>query len=331
MPSEITPTPPKYLQEEETLPLELKNIISTLPKEKGWLASRLYLYQGFWYPVRHLGGVINCQNLFRPNETDIFLSTTPKSGTTWLKALVFTLTNRKTHPVTKNHPLITKNPHDLVPFLEIKLFVDNQVPDLSSLASPRLFSTHLPFNSLPEPVKLNPGCKIVYLCRNPKDIFVSLWHFTNSLKPQDTKTNSIEDVFDMFCRGVTLFGPVWDHVLEYWKQSQEKPDRVYFLKFEDVKEKPGECIRGLAGFLGCPFSEGEEESGLVDDILRMCSFEHLRALEINKNGKLSSGEENKAFFRRGVVGDWKNYLSDEMADKIDGISKEKLGGSGLIV
>ncbi|GFP95312.1 cytosolic sulfotransferase 5 [Phtheirospermum japonicum] len=272
MPSEITP---KYLQEEETLPQELKNIISTLPKEKGWLASHLYRYQGFWYPARHLGGVINCQNLFQPNETDVFLSTTPKSGTTWLKALVFTLTNRKTHPIAKNHPL--------------------------------LFSTHLPFNSLPEPIKQSPGCKVVYLCRNPKDIFVSLWHFTNSLKPQEAKTNSIEDVFDMFCRGVSLFGPLWDHVLEYWKQ------------------------RGLAVFLGCPFSEGEEESGLADEILRLCSFDNLRALDINKNGKLSSGEENKAFFRRGVVGDWKNYLSAEMVEKIDGITKDKFGGSGLIV
>ncbi|KAL6570965.1 hypothetical protein OROGR_000515 [Orobanche gracilis] len=331
MPTEITQTPPKYLQQEETLPQEFKNTISTLPKQKGWLASHLYQYQGFWYPARHLHGVINCQKHFKIQDSDIFLVTTPKSGTTWLKALVFTLTNRKTHPVSENHPLITNNPHDLVPFLEIKLFIDNQIPDLSSTSSPRLFSTHLPFVSLPERVRRDPGHKIVYLCRNPKDILVSLWHFTNSLKHRDAKANSFDEVFDMFCRGISLFGPFWDHVLDYWKKSRENPDRVFFLKFEDMKETPGCVIRRMAGFLGCPFGEGEEESGLVDEILKMCSFDHLRGLEVNKNGKLSSGEENKAFFRRGVVGDWKNYLGDDMAERIDRITREKFNGTSLIM
>ncbi|KAK6157770.1 hypothetical protein DH2020_012018 [Rehmannia glutinosa] len=286
---------------------------------------------GFWYPVRHLQGVISCQNHFQLQQSDIFLVTTPKSGTTWLKAIIFALTNRNRHPIAKNHPLLTNNPHDLVPFLEIKLYVDNQIPDFSSFSTPRLFSTHLPHTSLPEPVQESSACKIVYLCRNPKDIFVSLWHFTNRLKPQETKTNSIAEVFDMFCRGVTLFGPVWEHALAYWNKSRENPDRVLFLKFEDMKENPGIQLRRLAGFLGCPFTTGEEESGLVEEILKMCSFDNLRALEVNRNGKLSSGEENKVFFRRGVVGDWKNYLGAEMVDKIDRITEEKFGGSGLVI
>lgn len=132
----------------------------------------------------------------------------------------------------------------------------------------------------------------------------------------------------MFCRGVSLFGPVWDHALEYWNRSKENPDRVMFLKFEDMKEKPGIHIRRLSEFLGFPFSGEEEEAG-VEKILEMCSFDNLKALEVNKNGKLSSGEENKAFFRRGVVGDWKNYLKDEMVDELDRITEEKFSGSGL--
>ncbi|KAI3467209.1 hypothetical protein Pfo_023872 [Paulownia fortunei] len=331
MPSEITPSPPKYLQQEETLTQECKDLISTLPKEKGWLASHLYQYQGFWYPVRHLQGVISCQKHFQLQGTDIFLVTTPKSGTTWLKAIMFTLANRTRYPIAKNHPLLSNHPHDLVPFLEIKLYVDNQIPDFSSFPTPRLFSTHLPHVSLPESVQKSSACKIVYLCRNPKDVFVSLWHFTNRLRPQETGTNSIAEVFDMFCRGFSLFGPFWDHVLEYWNRSKENPHRVLFLKFEDMKEQPGIHIRRLAEFLGCPFSAGEEESGLVEEILKLCSFDNLRALEVNKNGKLSSGEENKVFFRRGVVGDWKNYLVTEMAEKLDQITEEKFSGSGLIL
>ncbi|WKA05247.1 hypothetical protein VitviT2T_023223 [Vitis vinifera] len=40
----------------------------------------------------------------------------------------------------------------------------------------------------------------------------------------------------MFCRGVESFGPYWDHVLDYWKMSRKRLDKVLFLKYEDLKE-----------------------------------------------------------------------------------------------
>ncbi|THG16240.1 hypothetical protein TEA_010530 [Camellia sinensis var. sinensis] len=228
----------------------------------------------------------------------------------------------------QQHPLHANNPHDLVPFLELKLYADNRVPDLTSFTSPRLFSTHLPPLSLPESIKCS-ACKLVYLCRNPKDTFVSLWHFTNKLRPKDIGTNSLEDTFDRFCRGVSLYGPFWDHVLGYWKESLENPGKILFLKYEEMKEKPDEHLRRIAQFLGYPFSPEEEKLGLVDEILGLCSFDTLSKLEVNKSGKLLSGEENKTFFRRGEVGDWKNFLSAEMEDRLDQISEQKLHKFGL--
>ncbi|KAA8529298.1 hypothetical protein F0562_033903 [Nyssa sinensis] len=204
----------------------------------------------------------------------------------------------------------------LCQFLELKLYIDNQVPELTSYTSPRLFSTHLPFVSLPKSVN-DSACKLIYLCRNPRDTFVSLWHFTNKLRPQSLGTNSLEEVFDRFCRGVSLYGPFWDHVLGYWKESLEKPQKLHFLQYEEMKEQPTVHLRKIAEFLGCPFSAEEEAKGVVDEILELCSFDNLSNLEVNKTGKLSSGEENKAFFRRGEVGDWKNYLSSEMVARLN--------------
>ncbi|XP_051122720.1 cytosolic sulfotransferase 12-like [Andrographis paniculata] len=329
MQSEITVSLPKYLQEEETVSRECQDLISTLPKEKGWLTSHLYKYQGFWYTARYLQGTIYCQNHFQAQDSDILLVTTPKSGTTWLKAVIFTLVNRTRFPIGKNHHLNSQNPHDLVPFLEIKLFPETQNPDFSSFSKPRIFATHLPYTSLPETLKKDCQCKLVYLCRNPKDIFVSLWQFTNRLKPPGAQTNTIQDVLDKFCQGVSLFGPVWEHVLQYWNFSKENHNRLLFLKFEDMKEHPGIQLRRLAEFLGCPFSQEEQNSGLVEDILEICSFKHLSSLEINRNGKLASGEENSTFFRCGTIGDWKNHLTTEMAERVDRITEEKLDSSGL--
>ncbi|XP_049403891.1 cytosolic sulfotransferase 12-like isoform X1 [Solanum stenotomum] len=320
--------PPKYLQEDE-LSDECKKLLLTLPKERGWLVSHIYNYQGFWALPRIIQGVIACQQQFQAQDSDIILVTTPKSGTTWLKALLFGLVNRIKHPIfEQNHPLLIKNPHDLVPFLELKFYVDGQVPDFSSFTTPRLLSTHLPFASLPKSVQ-DSKTKLVYLCRNPKDTFISMWHFMNNLRFHHKDTNSIEEMFDLFCKGISAYGPFWDHVLDYWKQSIENPNKVLFLMYEEIKEQPKTHLKRLAEFLECPFSIKEENCGVVDEILTMCSFKNLSNLEVNTIGKLSTGEENKVFFRRGEIGDWKNYFTTEMSEKLNYVIEQKFQGSGL--
>ena len=54
----------------------------------------IYNYQGFWTSPRLIQGVIACQQQFQAQTSDIILVTTPKSGTTWLKTLLFSLVNR---------------------------------------------------------------------------------------------------------------------------------------------------------------------------------------------------------------------------------------------
>lgn len=116
------------------------------------------------------------------------------------------------------------------------------MPDLSLLSPPppRLFSSHLSYVSLPETVK-QLSCKIVYLCRDPKDVFVSLWHFTYGLIPKTQDFNLTEDWFGKFCQGVSVYGPFWDHVLE-------SPKKIMFVRFEDLKDKPTSVLKDLAEF-----------------------------------------------------------------------------------
>ncbi|OMO72127.1 hypothetical protein COLO4_27814 [Corchorus olitorius] len=191
--------------------------------------------------------------------------------------MVFALVNRtKFNPKsTQQHPLVSNNPHELVPFLELEPRIDyNQV---DTYPPPRLIATHLPFVSLPGSVKKS-GCKIVYLCRNPKDNFVSLWHFANKMRTEEMGSISVEETFELFYRGVNICGPVWDHALGYWKESLENPERVLFLKYEEMKEDPGNHLRRIAEFIGCPISKEEESFDLVDQILELCSFDHLSNL-----------------------------------------------------
>ncbi|XP_042475177.1 cytosolic sulfotransferase 12-like [Macadamia integrifolia] len=320
-------TPPKYLSQEDGLTQECKTLLSSLPRDKGWVANHIFQYEGFWHTARQLQGVLTCQQHFQANPDDLLLVTLPKSGTTWLKAITFAIINRSRYSFS-DHPLLTVNPHELVPFLELKLFLENQIPDLTSMASPRLFSTHLPYVSLPESAK-QLGCKMVFLCRDPRDVFISAWHFTNKLRPQAIGTLSLEEAFERFCRGVINYGPAWDQILEYWKQSLERPEKVIFLKFEEMKAQPSVQLKRLAEFFGFPISEKEEKEGVVEEILKLCSFDHLSNLDVNKTGKMPSGEEHSAFFRRGEVGDWVNHFTPGMIEKYDKITEEMFHASGL--
>ncbi|GFS33386.1 sulfotransferase 2B [Actinidia rufa] len=129
--------------------------------------------------------------------------------------------------------------------------------------------------------------------------------------------------------GVFGYGPFWDHVLDYWKESLERPQKVLFLKYEDLKENPILHMKRLAEFMGVPFSIEEEKEGLIEEISRLCSINNLRELDVNKTGKFVSYFENKTLFRRGEVGDWVNYLTPDMVDRLDKIMKEKMDGFGL--
>ncbi|KAI6699254.1 hypothetical protein NL676_013578 [Syzygium grande] len=315
-----TPPPPhaKYLRDDH-MSEACKALLSSLPSEEDWVAASLSLYQGFWFSSRLLSGVLACQNHFQAHASDILLVSNPKSGTTWLKAILFALSNRAKYSTSdsqRHHPLLTQHPHELVPFLELQLYREQENPDLAAFESPRLFATHLPYSSLPQSVR-DSKCKLVYLCRNPKDTFISLWHFTNKLRPEEKGQIPLPQCLDKYCQGVSEYGPYWDRVLGYHKVSSEMPEKALFVTYEEMKEDPCDHVRE------------ELRDGTVEGILRMCSFHSLSTMEVNKSGKWATGYQNKWFFRRGEVGDWVNYMSAEMGERIDSVMEEKLHGSGL--
>ncbi|KAI3445175.1 hypothetical protein Pfo_001840 [Paulownia fortunei] len=316
-------------QQQELSP-ECKQLLSSLPKERGWRTPNLYLYQGFWCQPKEIQAIVSVQKHYTAEDTDLIVATIPKSGTTWLKALSFAIVNRQHFAHNQhNQPLLTSNPHELVPFLEYKLFANCRIPDMSGFPRPRLLGTHMPIGALPDSIR-DSRCRLLYMVRNPFDTFVSIWHFLNKIRPESLGPFSLEEAFDMYCRGAIGFGPYWDHMLGYWHESLRSPHKVLFLKYEEMKEQTSFHLKKLAEFLGFPFSLQEEEDGVVEGIAKLCSFEHMKELEVNKKGKGAIADfENKALFRKAEVGDWVNHLTPLMVERLTNIMEEKLAGTGL--
>ncbi|XP_060962069.1 cytosolic sulfotransferase 15 [Cannabis sativa] len=317
-----------------------------------------YNYQGFWIEAFTLKGLIPFQTQFEARDDDIILASCPKSGTTWLKSLIFSIGNRNNNsninPFTTSNVtftstvrycagksnfyqhisqtalakrskfcLFTANPHDLIPMLELSLPMENMI-------KPRLLNTHIPYPSLPPSIK-DSHCKIVYICRNPLDVFVSHWHFAHRFSGEDDiEPCHLEECFDMFCKGIHAFGPFWDHILGFWKASLEMPRKILFLKYEELMKNDIFFIKKIAHFLGFHFSKEEEHCGVPQQIEQLCSFENLKNINVNKTGKHSLEMSNSSFFRKGEIGDWVNYLTPQMAEHGKKLIQEKIGESGLM-
>ncbi|KAF4380245.1 hypothetical protein F8388_024538 [Cannabis sativa] len=279
-----------------------------------------YCYQGFWIQEVILKRILSFPiDQFVAQDDDILLTSCPKSGTTWLQSLVFSIVKRNSNS-NSNNPLISSNPHDLIHPLELSL---------NDESKQRIMFTHFPYSALPPSIK-HSKCKIIYICRNPLDLFISHWHFVHQILGDVIEPNHLEECFDMFCKGIHAFGPFWEHILGFWKASLEMPDRILFLKYEELKKDNVFFIEKIANFLGFPFSTEEENRGVPKEIEKMCSFENMKNVDVNKTSKHSLGMSNSSFFRKGEIGDWVNYLTPEMAEIGKKLIEEKFGESGLM-
>ncbi|KAH6780573.1 hypothetical protein C2S52_011810 [Perilla frutescens var. hirtella] len=298
--------------------------LSSIPKENWWGDDYLYKVGGFWVLPQFVESIYRVIKHFKPLPNDIILASFPKTGTTWLKSLIFSIMNR-----SSKHHLSTNHPHELVPTLEVQVYTtttQTQTPSITDHESSRIFSTHIPYQLLSETLD-SSECRIVYVTRNPKDTLISTWHFVNKWKKAMDEPWPLETATEKFCNGLTPCGPYYDHVMGYKKLSLEKPENVFFITYEELRSDPITHVKKLAEFLGCPFEEEQ-----VEEIVKSCSFEVLSNYEVNKSEESPSWFQlpYNSFFRKGGVGDHKNYLIDETIERIDALTRDKFHSSGFI-
>ncbi|XP_039017224.1 cytosolic sulfotransferase 1-like [Hibiscus syriacus] len=142
----------------------------------------------------------------------------------------------------------------------------------------------------------------------------------------------LDKAFELFCNGESFYGPYWDHVLGYWNASLEQPDRILFLKYEEMMEDACFYTKKLAEFMGYGFTLRKRRKEWLRRSWK-CVASRLRNLEVNKDGKVGKNGpwemKNNLFFREGRIRDWENHLTPDMAKHMDFITHSKLSGSDL--
>nr|GMD08403.1 cytosolic sulfotransferase 17-like [Ipomoea batatas] len=299
-----------------------------LPEEKWWGGQNLQQINGFWLLPMMIPGIQRAVAEFKPNPNDVILASFPKTGTTWLKSLLYAITN-----YSSLDSLAKNSPHDLIPFLEVDVYGESSKSNImsdtnSGCDATRMFNTHIPYQFLGETFE-SSGCRVVYVTRNPKDTLNSLWHFVNKWKMDEQAPWELEEAVEQFCRGVIPGAPYYEHVLGYRMASLKNPSKVFFITYEELKNDTNTHVKRLIEFLACPFSDDDKK---VEEIVKSCSFEILSSHEVNKSEECPPWfpMPNNSFFRQAEVGDHKRYLSEEAIERIDALTREKFHKSGFI-
>ncbi|KAL8565915.1 hypothetical protein ACOMHN_000492 [Nucella lapillus] len=247
-------------------------------------------------------------------NNDIILCTYPKAGTHWLWEILTMLVHR-----TSAHSHFMKR----TAMLET---VDLDL--LQKEPSPRVLNTHLLPHALPE-MTWSSGCHVVVCHRNPKDISVSLYNMARQVSRGSFRSafeGSFEGYATLFLNGTVPHGSWFDYVRAWENKRRRLPaQQLHICSYERMTQEPVEETRRLADFLGLEVSQE-----LCRDIAQACSFNSLKAACQRKLGAPAFWKEgSQGIFRKGKVGDWKNWMSDDLSEAFDHAVTSKLSDIDL--
>lgn len=149
---------------------------------------------------------------------------------------------------------------------------------------------------------------------------------------------SFEEFLELFIDELTPIGSYWKHVLPFWERRLNP--NVLFLKYEDMKRDLPATIRKCAAFLNVDYELTEEDMKKICEHLKFDKMQSNPAVNLDailnnfdSNGNPSTEDKSNdqiKFIRKGQIGDWKNYISNEMSENFDEWIVKNSSGTGLL-
>ncbi|XP_060071066.1 sulfotransferase 1C3-like [Ylistrum balloti] len=278
--------------------------------------------QGNWYKYKRYDGrpyvplvygnvkdQLQLLDSYEFRNDDVFLCTYPKSGTHWVHNIINML---------RTGSMKHQGGHELMEFHDIKR--------LDNMSHPRTIATHITYNILPSTIKCGVG-KIVYVMRNPKDVFVSLKCFLGLLKKNvyEGDTDGLLRIFLSDEFGIGVGGSWFNHTKEWDNaKSVNTALNIHTIKYEDIKRDPYGEIEKLAKFL-----ETDSSVTFLDNIVKHIEFDRMKEEHTKSAGATEQWAhlcENGRLplYRKGIIGDWRNMLTVSQNEVFDAAIKDKL-------
>ncbi|KAH1173099.1 hypothetical protein KIL84_016938 [Mauremys mutica] len=250
-------------------------------------------YKGVLYPVIDCSAeTFKALESFEARSDDVLLVGYPKTGTNWI---IHILRDLVTTSAKKNEEEMKrmKQDEEIVEYTYLEFGDPGKFQRIKKLSSRRVFATHVFPHMLPTSIFKN-NVKILMVIRNPKDIAVSYFHFSNSM-PSLPSFQTWDEFFNAFLHGKVSWGSYFDHIIEWNKHFDD--ENIMFITYEELKENPNLGVKKIAEFFG--FSVTDEESQAVAD---RSSFQTMK-----ENSHKTHGAFGNVLFRKALHqerGEW---------------------------
>ena len=219
-------------------------------------------------------------------ERDVFVCSWPKSGTTWMQAIV-------AHLVAPDRSAWS-HVSEVTPFYDAAASWDGAAPAAHLRAAfaargRRAWNTHVPWSLMPK------GARYVYVVRDPADAVVSFWHhLRNQRGAAGTYEGTLAEFAAEISDGTQPYG-AWSAHVSDWAAAARDPS-VLIVRYADMKRDAAAVVRRVAAHLGV-------ENVDADAIARLTSFEAMRADAARYAPVSVDWAPGFEFIRAGRVGD----------------------------
>lgn len=218
----------------------------------------------------------------RLHRADVLLATYPRSGTTWMKFILY--------------ELLTGNEADFRSVHEGMAYIGDRDGGAQCLPGKgRIMQTHEPFYSGTN--------KVIYVVRDPRAVVVSLYYW---LLRRGQVDGSLHEFVPLWVKGRGTPWKSWSDHVGYWLATKaNKEGRMHILRYEDLKAQPEAVIATVLRFLDQQRTPLEVARAIENNRL-----EEMQRKEASAPGMLRKAvRPDIPFVRNGSSSGWRDELS----------------------
>jgi len=242
-----------------------------------------------------------------PTKNDIIVASHSRSGTHWLMQIALQIAHLGQADYDYLYDIVAWP--DFLPGASIKL---TETPPPSSTGL-RVIKTHSPAQF----VSVNDAAKYITVIRDPKEVFVSMYHWA----PQafafiGLRTGTPDYWTEKFLKNQVPGGWWAEHTASWWA-LRDKPN-VYIITFDDLKADPGGEIDRISEFLGVQLSPEQRQQ-----VIKKSSFDHMKAIN-HKFSPIIGDTDMIDVVRKGETGTGSELFTNEQLARVDEFCKSEL-------
>ena len=214
-------------------------------------------------------------------DGDVLLATYPRSGTTWMKFILY--------------ELLTGREADFRAVREGVPYIGERDAGADCLpGAGRIVQTHEPYYS--------GANKVIYVIRDPRAVVVSLYYW---LMRRGQVSGSIHEFVPQWVRGRGTPWRSWSDHVEYWLASKaNRRDEMHLVRYEDLKESPHDEVAKTLRFL-----DQDRPDQAIDEAIEHNRLEEMRRKEASAPGMRNAVRPDIPFVRSGSSSGWRDELT----------------------